>query len=108
VTATSRLTIFQRVKTWLFNNGRRREGRKLTQLRKYTFRHVAAYLQKTQLEDLVRELSGANPGTSAYFGKYQAGLKSLCDELTEDEVTEYKALAKSWNEETPPKKIQSA
>jgi hypothetical protein len=95
------------VKTWLFNNGQQREGRRLTQLRKYTFRHVAAHLKKLELEELVRELSGAKPGTSAYFGKYQAGLKSLCDELTDDEVNEYKVLAKKWNEETPPKKIQS-
>lgn len=104
---SSRLMLLQTVKTWLFNNGRQREGRKLTQLRKYTWRHVVAHLKKAELEGLVRELSSAEPGTSAYFSKYQAGLRTICDELTDDEVDEYKALVKTWNEETPPKKIQS-
>jgi hypothetical protein len=92
----------------MYNNGRQRKEKKLGKTRKYTFRHVVAYDRKDVLEEEVRALSGAAPGTVAYFAKYQAGLKSVCDMLNEDEIEEYSKIAKEWNEEMPAKEVQQA
>ena len=93
---------------WLYNNGRQRQEKKLTKARKYTFRHVVAHQQKEDLEAEVRRQSGSVPGTSAYLAKYQAGLKSICDALTKEDIEEYRNTAKEWNEYAPPKEIQRA
>jgi hypothetical protein len=80
----------------------------MTKGRKYALRHVVAHERKGEVEEETRALSGASPGTREYFAKYQAGLNAVCDRLTGEELEEYKATAREWNERTPPKEIQRA
>jgi hypothetical protein len=98
----------QSVKQWLYNNGRQRRTKRIAKGRKYAFRHVVAHERKGEVEDETRALSGAIPGTREYFSRYQAGLNAVCDRLTDEEVEEYKAMARDWNERMPPKEIQRA
>jgi hypothetical protein len=98
----------QQVKLWMYNNGRRREGKKISSTKKYTYRHVVAQTMKDELEELIKELSGALPGTQEYFSKYQAGLKMICDGLSTDVVDEFRLVAKEWNAGHPPAKVQQA
>jgi hypothetical protein len=92
----------------MYNNGRSRQDKKLTRARKFTFRHVVAYKHKEELEDKVRTLSGSAPGTTEYIAKYQAGLKNLCDEMSDEDIEEYRMTAKEWNEQAPPEEVQRA
>lgn len=94
------------MKLWIYNNGRKRQEKKLSQARKYTFRHVVAHERKDDVEEAVRRLSGSTPGTTEYFKKYQSGLKELCDALSKEDILKYKEMAKEWTGRCPPKEIQ--
>ena len=64
----------QRAKIWLYNYRHRRVKKGLATGKKFTWRHVAAYTYKDELEDIITELSGARSGNQDYLSSYQARL----------------------------------
>lgn len=62
--------------------------------------------RKEELEEMVRNVSGAKPGSKAYFGKYQQCLSVLCEGLDKDEKQHYEEIAELWSQCGPPQDVK--
>jgi hypothetical protein len=56
--------------------------------------------------EVVKELSGAEPGSGKYLGHYQEGVKLLWARLSEEEKQELQEMTEEWNSKTPPPGVQ--
>lgn len=95
------------MRTWFYNNGRKRDHKdKLTYVRKWNVNQVVGCMKKQQIEDLCRQKTNSEPGSKSYLAGYQKALASVVDNLGEEEVEEYSAMAKVWNNTSPPVDVQ--
>ena len=67
---------------------------------------MVAHEWKREIEELCRTASGHVPGSKGYFKKYQKVLSKYVATLTEDDRTQYEAMAKEWTERSPPATVQ--
>lgn len=68
---------------------------------------MVLHKKKAEVEEEVRRLSGASPGSKEYIKWFQEGLKNVCQNLNEVEKVEMMEEVESWNNRSPPGNVQS-
>ena len=74
--------------------------------KKWSWKQVISHNMKAKIEAEVKRISGAQPGSKAYLTAYQAGLTTICNGLTEDQLTEVKKQVEEWNNKSVPVALQ--
>ena len=78
----------------------------MTYVRKWNLKQVVGHVKKGELEEICKNETQCNPGTQGYMAGYQGALGRVVERLGEEEVEEYLALAKEWNERSAPPEVQ--
>jgi hypothetical protein len=60
-----------------------------------------------ELTSIVKELSGAEPGSKDYLSHYQEGVKKLWDTISSDDQELLREETEKWNSEAPPADVQA-
>ncbi|KAG2342248.1 hypothetical protein BDR05DRAFT_858661, partial [Suillus weaverae] len=94
-------------KTWLFNNKRKKERRDMIKYgRRWTPRMVIYQQKWEEVLKRIEDESRAKPGGCGMFKHYQAAVKRVMAELSDNELEKVKETAKEWFNNFPPPKIQ--
>ncbi|KAG1732819.1 hypothetical protein EDB19DRAFT_1831176 [Suillus lakei] len=95
-------------KTWLFNNNNNKERKDMIKYgRKWTPRMVIYQQKREDVLQRIEDESGVKPGAPGMFKHYQAAVKKVMAELSDDELEKAKETAKEWSNNFPPPKIQA-
>jgi hypothetical protein len=95
------------VKRWFYNNGRKRDRKdRVRYVRKWNLKQVVGHMEKARIEEVCKEQTGSNPGTRNYLGGYQKALTDVVDNLSEEEVSGYRKMAREWTMKSPPEHVQ--
>ncbi|KAG1750578.1 uncharacterized protein EDB91DRAFT_1046116 [Suillus paluster] len=95
-------------KTWLFNNKKKKERKDMIKYgRKWTPRQVIYQQKREEVLKRIEDESGAKPGGPGMFKYYQAAVKRVMTELSDDELEKAKDTAEEWSNNFPPPKIQA-
>ncbi|KAG2130276.1 hypothetical protein DEU56DRAFT_914907 [Suillus clintonianus] len=98
----------QMYKTWLFNNKKKKERKDMIKYgRKWTPRQVVYQQKREEVLKRIEEESGAKPGGPGMFKHYQAAVKRVMAELSDDELEKAKETAEEWSTNFPPPEIQA-
>ncbi|KIM43472.1 hypothetical protein M413DRAFT_68585, partial [Hebeloma cylindrosporum] len=97
-----------KVKGWFTNNGRRKDPKSKFLLlpNKLKLKTVIAVAEKEAIEEQVRRLSGAHPGSKEYMAKYQMGLSIVTAELSSAKRVEYQRATDEWEEKGYPEEVK--
>ncbi|KAG1800136.1 uncharacterized protein BJ212DRAFT_1488021 [Suillus subaureus] len=81
-------------KTWLFNNRKKKERKDMIKYgRKWTPRMVIYQWNQEEVLKRIEDESGAKPGGPSMFKHYQAAVKRVMAELSDDELEKAKETA---------------
>ncbi|KAG1819390.1 hypothetical protein DFJ58DRAFT_673327 [Suillus subalutaceus] len=95
-------------KTWLFNNQKKKERKDMIKYgRKWTPRQVIYQQKREEVLKRIEDESGAKPGGPGMFKHYQAAVKRVMAELSDDELEKAKDTAEEWSSNFPPPEIQA-
>ncbi|KAG2128914.1 uncharacterized protein EDB93DRAFT_1095792 [Suillus bovinus] len=95
-------------KTWLFNNKKKKERKDMIKYgRKWTPRMVIYQENREEVLKRIEDESGAKPGDPGMFTHYQAAVKRVMAELSDNELEKAKETTKEWSNNCPPPKIQA-
>ncbi|KAG1791297.1 uncharacterized protein BJ212DRAFT_1491023 [Suillus subaureus] len=95
-------------KTWLFNNRKKKERKDMIKYgRKWTPRMVIYQWNWEEVLKRIEDESGAKPGGPGMFKHYQAAVKRVMAELSDDKLEKAKETAKEWSNNFPPPEIQA-
>ncbi|KAG1728272.1 uncharacterized protein EDB91DRAFT_1253540 [Suillus paluster] len=95
-------------KTWLFNNKKKKERKDMIKYgRKWTPRQVIYQQKREEVLKRIEDESGAKPGGPGMFKYYQAAVKRVMTELSDDELEKAKDTAEEWSNNFPPPEIQA-
>ncbi|KAG1852476.1 hypothetical protein DFJ58DRAFT_728548 [Suillus subalutaceus] len=98
----------QMYKTWLFNNQKKKERKDMIKYgRKWTPRQVIYQQKREEVLKRIEDESGAKPGGPGMFKHYQAAVKRVMAELSDDELEKAKDTAEEWSSNFPPPEIQA-
>ncbi|KAG2127616.1 uncharacterized protein EDB93DRAFT_1062750, partial [Suillus bovinus] len=88
---------------WLFNNKKKKERKDMIKYgRKWTPRMVIYQENREEVLKRIEDESGAKPGDPGMFKHYQAAVKRVMAELSDDELEKVKETAKEWSNNCPP------
>ncbi|KAG2137903.1 uncharacterized protein EDB93DRAFT_1301832 [Suillus bovinus] len=88
----------QMYKTWLFNNKKKKERKDMIKYgRKWTPRMVIYQENWEEVLKRIEDESGAKPGDPGMFKHYQAAVKRVMAELSDDELEKAKETAEEWS-----------
>jgi hypothetical protein len=90
----------QKIKNWFHNHrhhGQDSDEEAPKYKKVWKLRTVVAHMEKTKVEALARQLSGAAPGDPKYLGQYPKALSEVIEGLSEEKEEEYRDLADLWN-----------
>ncbi|KAG1803035.1 uncharacterized protein BJ212DRAFT_1487257 [Suillus subaureus] len=95
-------------KTWLFNNRKKKERKDMIKYgRKWMPRMVIYQWNWEEVLKRIEDESGAKPGGPGMFKHYQAAMKRVMAELSNDELEKAKETAEEWSNNFPPPEIQA-
>ena len=95
-------------KTWLFNNKKKKERKDMIKYgRRWTPRMVIYQQKREEVLKRIEDESGAKPGGRGMFKHYQAAVKRVMAELSDDELEKAKETAEEWSNNFPPPEIQA-
>lgn len=95
-------------KTWLFNNKKKKERKDMIKYgRKWTPRQVIYQQKREEVLKRIEDESGERPGGPGMFKHYQATVKRVMAELSDDELEKAKDTAEEWSNNFPPPEIQA-
>ncbi|KAG2128377.1 uncharacterized protein EDB93DRAFT_1096031 [Suillus bovinus] len=95
-------------KTWLFNNKKKKERKDMIKYgRKWTPRMVIYQENQEEVLKRIKDESRAKPGDPGMFKHYQAAVKRVMAELSDDELEKAKETAEEWSNNCPPPEIQA-
>ncbi|KAG1719392.1 hypothetical protein EDB19DRAFT_1918993 [Suillus lakei] len=98
----------QMYKTWLFNNKKKKERKDMIKYgRRWTPRMVIYQQKREEVLKRIEDESGAKPGGRGMFKHYQAAVKRVMAELSDDELEKAKETAEEWSNNFPPPEIQA-
>ncbi|KAG2129242.1 uncharacterized protein EDB93DRAFT_1256303 [Suillus bovinus] len=98
----------QMYKTWLFNNKKKKERKDMIKYgRKWTPRMVIYQKNWEEVLKRIEDESGAKPGDPGMFKHYQAAVKRVMAELSDDKLEKAKETAEEWSNNCPPPEIQA-
>ncbi|KAG2151261.1 uncharacterized protein EDB93DRAFT_1249457 [Suillus bovinus] len=98
----------QMYKTWLFNNKKKKERKDMIKYgRKWMPRMVIYQENQEEVLKRIEDESRAKPGDPGMFKHYQAAVKRVMAELSNDELEKAKETAKEWSNNCPPPEIQA-
>ncbi|KAG1720215.1 hypothetical protein EDB19DRAFT_1965612 [Suillus lakei] len=98
----------QMYKTWLFNNKKKKERKDMIKYgRRWTPRMVIYQQKREEVLKRIEDESGAKPGGRGMFKHYQAAVKRVMAELSDDELEKVKETAEEWSNNFPPPEIQA-
>ncbi|KAG2155979.1 uncharacterized protein EDB93DRAFT_1247624 [Suillus bovinus] len=98
----------QMYKTWLFNNKKKKERKDMIKYgRKWMPRMVIYQENQEEVLKRIEDESGAKPGDPGMFKHYQAAVKRVMAELSDDELEKAKETVEEWSNNCPPSKIQA-
>ncbi|KAG2147766.1 uncharacterized protein EDB93DRAFT_1250476 [Suillus bovinus] len=98
----------QMYKTWLFNNKKKKERKDMIKYgRKWTPRMVIYQKNWEEVLKRIEDESGAKPGDPGMVKHYQAAVKRVMAELSDDELEKTKETAEEWSNNCPPPEIQA-
>lgn len=63
-------------------------------------------MKKAEIQELCKEETGSKPGTKKYLSGYQKALAKVMEDLTPEEVSGFKEMAREWSDKSPPKEVQ--
>jgi hypothetical protein len=64
-------------------------------------------MKKDEVNSMVAEISGAQPGDRKHFlGAYQGGLSKIVQNLSGEDKASYQIIADQWNKEGLPEQIR--
>jgi len=100
--------IMQKVKEWFSNTGRKKSSNTTLKLSesKVSLSKVIAIEEKQAIENEVRKLSGAEPGTREYIGCYRRGLKNVKERLPPEKLEQYQQATRDWENKGYPPEVQ--
>ncbi|KAG1819114.1 uncharacterized protein BJ212DRAFT_1268423, partial [Suillus subaureus] len=95
-------------KTWLFNNRKKKERKDMIKYeRKWIPRMVIYQWNQEEVLKRIKDKSRAKPGGPGMFKHYQAAVKRVMAELSDDKLEKAKETAEEWSNNFPPPKIQA-
>ncbi|KAG1723979.1 uncharacterized protein EDB91DRAFT_1087636 [Suillus paluster] len=98
----------QMYKTWLFNNKKKKERKDMIKYgRKWTPRQVIYQQNREEVLKRIEDEFGAKPGGQDMFKHYQAVVKKVMADLSEDELEKAKETAEEWSNNFPPPETQA-
>ncbi|KAG2139101.1 uncharacterized protein EDB93DRAFT_1253169 [Suillus bovinus] len=96
----------QMYKTWLFNNKKKKERKDMIKYgRKWMPRMVIYQENQEEVLKRIEDESGAKPGDPGMFKHYQAAVKRVMAELSDDKLEKAKETTKEWSNNCPPPEI---
>jgi hypothetical protein len=99
--------MLQAVKQWFYNYGRKRDRKeKFRYLKVWTKNSVAGFMKRSEIQDVCEKATKSKPGQSKYLAGYQKALAEVVSGLSEEEESEYRALAVEWTKKSPPQELQ--
>ncbi|KAI6143593.1 hypothetical protein BKA82DRAFT_4017350 [Pisolithus tinctorius] len=95
------------IQTWLYNHGWSCSRRALIKYGgSWTLRKVAMHHQKKSINKVLEE-ARIKQGSTETIKSYQKAIDTVMKSLTAEEIQEAEALAIEWNEQQPPRDVQS-
>ena len=88
------------------NNRTRRPKQQYVGKYKWTLSRVVAHAKKDAVHNKVTKISGAAPGEHNFIPAYQEGLRTVIEQMTEDETNEMIKLAEEWEKEGLPPDVR--
>ena len=97
----------QKIRKWFYNHSGTANRQKIRFVRKWSARNVFYHDRKDDIGRLAQEMSGAAPGSQAYFSSLQSATTNLWKGLSVEDEEEYEQMAREWSENGPPNHIQT-
>ncbi|KAG1719202.1 uncharacterized protein EDB91DRAFT_1089472 [Suillus paluster] len=98
----------QMYETWLFNNKKKKERKDMIKYgRKWTPRQVIYQQNREEVLKRIEDKFGAKPGGQDMFKHYQAVVKKVMADLSEDELEKAKETTEEWSNNFPPPETQA-
>ncbi|KAG1744250.1 hypothetical protein EDB19DRAFT_1906813 [Suillus lakei] len=98
----------QMYKTWLFNNKKKKERKDVIKYGRRWTPKMVIYQQKWgEVLKRIEDESGAKPGGCGMFKHYQAAVKRVMAELSDNELEKAKETAEEWSNNFPPPEVQA-
>ncbi|KAG1725107.1 hypothetical protein EDB19DRAFT_1833911 [Suillus lakei] len=95
-------------KTWLFNNKKMKDMKNMIKYGRRWIPRMVIYQQKwEEVLKRIEDESGAKPGGRGMFKHYQAAVKRVMAELSDNELEKAKETAEEWSNNIPPPEIQA-
>jgi hypothetical protein len=79
---------------------------KITYIRRWNLNQVVSHMKKAEIQKLCKEETSANPGTKGYLSGYQKALAKVMEDLSPEEVSGFKEIAREWSKKSPPTEVQ--
>ncbi|KAG1744223.1 hypothetical protein EDB19DRAFT_1906783 [Suillus lakei] len=98
----------KRKQTWLFNNKKKKERKDMIKYgRRWTPRMVIYQQKWEEVLKRIEDVSRAKPGGPGMFKHFQAAVKRVMAELSDNELEKAKETAEEWSNHLSPPKIQA-
>jgi hypothetical protein len=102
--------LHQKIQKWFYNHYIRPQRQYVKTVKftcKWSARNAYYHLNRDDILELAKYVSGTEPGHPAFLGALQDATTTLWNELSPEAQEDYVQAAKEWSEDTPPKQIQS-